>query len=232
MKSTPMMTAKVFLRKPLSKILRKTPLVKDIFSYYHFHTQVRKSLSDCKTVLDIGCGVYSYRDPDTGEKNFHSTGIDLYQESINESQERGIHDVYKKMNALDIDTTFGENAFDAVIALDLLEHLEKEDGHKLLEKMEYVAKKKVIIFTPNGFLPQGERYGNPHQEHLSGWTADEMKGLGYKVIGFGGWKWLRPINFNIRFKPEWFWWIISDVSQFFVRDIPAKSFCILCIKNK
>jgi REP element-mobilizing transposase RayT len=85
--------------------------------------------------------------------------------------------------------------------------------------MEKIAKKKVVIFTPNGFLAQGEYYNNPWQLHRSGWTAEEMKKRGYKVLGFGGAKILRP-TFEVRFSPKKLWWGISHVTELFVRDLP------------
>jgi hypothetical protein len=60
--------------------------------------------------------------------------------------------------------------------------------------MENVAKKKIIIFTPNGFLRQDEYDGDKLQIHKSGWTVDEFKKLGYEVKGINGWKPLRKKN--------------------------------------
>jgi hypothetical protein len=64
-------------------------------------------------------------------------------------------------------------------AADLIEHLGKEDGFRLLEHMELIARKVVVIVTPNGFIAQHLTDGNPLQIHRSGWTAHEMKALGY-----------------------------------------------------
>lgn len=217
---------KTFLRKQLTSI----PFIRNVFEYYHFHSQVRKALQDSYRVLDLGCGTYNYANPKTNQKKFYSVGIDIFQESIDESKALGLHDEYKLMNVMDIDTAFEKNYFDTVVALDLIEHLTKENSEQLLNKMEHIAR-KVIIFTPNGFVPQVEHYGNPFQVHLCGWTAQEMKQRGYNVIGFGGLKWFRSETFDLRFKPTWFWWILSDISQIFARNRPEKAFSILCIKN-
>ncbi|MCM8802024.1 MAG: SAM-dependent methyltransferase, partial [Candidatus Omnitrophica bacterium] len=109
-------------------------------------------------------------------------------------------------------------------------------GLELIEKMEKIAKKKVIIFTPNGFLPQKEYENNPWEVHRSGWTAEEMKKMGYKVIGISGWKslwkFLRGERAEIKLKPKWFWYLILDITQFFTKNHPEKAFQILCIKEK
>lgn len=212
----------------LKNILTKTPILSDIFRYYHFHSQVRKELQGCESVLDVGCGPNSTLR--VVSKDFYSVGIDAFESCIIESKKLGIHNENYVMDVMDIDTKFAENSFDCVVALDVIEHLEKKDGEELIAKMEKIAKKKVLIFTPTGFLPQGIHYGNPYQVHKSGWTPKEMKGRGYRVIGFGGLKLLRK-EAELRFKPLFFWFTVSHLSQVIVRNFPQLSFSILCVKN-
>ena len=52
---------------------------------------------------------------------------------------------------------FKRGQFDACIAIDVIEHLPKEEGLKLMEDMESIAKRKIIIFTPNGFFGRKNR---------------------------------------------------------------------------
>lgn len=212
------------------KKIKKIPIFKNIFEYYHFHSQLEKSLEGCKTVLDLGCGADS---PFSAiSKKFQSVGVDAFEPSIKKAKGLGIHNEYCLMDVMDIDKKFEPNSFDCVLLTDLIEHLEKKEGLELMKKMEKIASKKIVIFTPNGFLPQGEYDDNPFQVHKSGWSAKEMKSYGYKVIGFGGLKGLRTELAQIKFKPYFFWKIITELSEFFVRDIPKISFSILCIKTK
>lgn len=89
----------------------------------------------------------------------------------------------KIMNALDIPTVFGSQSFDVVQACEVIEHLDKADGWKLLHIMEETARKAILLTTPLGFQPRPASESlnpeNPHQTHLSGWTYTELEQLGY-----------------------------------------------------
>ena len=98
--------------------------------------------------------------------------------------------------------------------------------------MEAIAKERVVVFTPNGFLQQHEYDNNPKQVHKSGWYVDEMRNKGYRIIGIDGWKGLRGEYSKIRFWPERLWTTISDITQLFTRNHPEYAFEILCVKDK
>lgn len=151
--------------------------------------------------------------------------------SIEVSKRKCIHNEYFQMNVLDIDRNFAPKSIDCVVALDVIEHQKKEDGLLLLQKMENIARKKVIVFTPNGFVEQGDRFSNPWQVHLSGWDADEFRKRGYKVIGVNGYKSLRGQYAKVKYKPVPFWNFISDLSELFVRNQPEKAYQLLAIKR-
>ena len=83
---------------------------------------------------------------------------------------------------------FVDESFDLIIATDLIEHLEKEDGERLLKNLEILLKEKgiIVIFTPCGFLDsekyQAEIVGdNKLLIHRSGWEMSELRKMGYKV---------------------------------------------------
>jgi hypothetical protein len=80
---------------------------------------------------------------------------------------------------------FREKAFNIVLALDLVEHLKKEDSIKLISNMKKLAKRLVIITTPNGFTSGKVVNGNILQLHMCGYTIRELKQFGYKVRGIG-----------------------------------------------
>jgi hypothetical protein len=75
-----------------------------------------------------------------------------------------------------------EKSVDSVFLLDVIEHLEKEEGSRLLAATERITRGQIVVFTPLGFMPQ-PRTGAPDawglggdevQEHKSGWTPDDF----------------------------------------------------------
>lgn len=191
--------------------------------------ELEKATRGCESLLDVGCG--SSSPIKHFSKRLYAVGIDAFKPSISKSRKQKIHNKYYVMSVLDIGKKLKPKSFDCVLASDLIEHLTKKQGLSLIAQMERVARKKVIIFTPNGFLPQGEFEKNPWQVHKSGWAVNEMRKKGYKVIGISGWKPLRGEFAGVRFWPKYFWLLISDLTQLIVRGKPEKAFQILCVKE-
>ena len=209
------------MKKRIYKIYRK------IFPDYQM--KLNSLTKDCKSLLDIGCGDSS--PIQSFSKRMFCVGIDIFKPSIEKSRKKKIHKEYHKINYSNVEKLIKESSFDCVLASDFIEHLKKEEGYNLLKIMERLSKKKVIVFTPNGFLPTGEHEGNPWQVHKSGWTVKEMKDFGYKVYGINGLKGLRKGLAEIRFKPRFIWLLISNISQYYTWYNPKKAFHLLCVKE-
>lgn len=201
-----------------------------------FIIEIEKYLDSCETVLDVGCGDNS----PLGffEKKYKTLGIDGYKASVQLSKKKELHDDYIVGDIKKLTTLVKAKSFDAAIALDVIEHLEKEDGYKLLKDMERVAKKRVIIITPNGFVPQYNK-GNKLQAHLSGWSVDDFKKLGYKVEGIYGTKFcnvFRNEEAQLRFKPRILWtfvWgvIVEVTHHLYTKKNPERSIGLLAVKK-
>jgi SAM-dependent methyltransferase len=209
------------------------PVWRKVFSPMEAQFQSRLSAEIdgvCQSLLDVGCG---FNSPVQLLKKRPSpmVGVDAYAPVIEQSRARGLHDNYHVMNVLAIAERFPPRSFDCVLACDLIEHLKDEDALELMLQMERLARKKVIIFTPNGFLPQGEEYGNPLQRHLSGWTANQMAMRGYRVTGIRGLKCLRGEMAKIRWRPAALWYTISLLSQTFTERHPSLAFQLFCVKD-
>lgn len=188
---------------------------------------VLNELSGLNTILDVGCGSSS---PLRFKKNAHKVGIDICEKELLKSKNSHTHNEYRVMNALDIDTNFPPKSFDAVVALDVIEHFTKKEGLALIKKMERIARKKVIIFTPNGFVQQ-HADENRFQEHKSGWMVEDFKKLNYNVIGVNGLKSFRTELSKFRCGPYYFWLFISDATQAVTKHIPSCAFQLLATRK-
>ena len=102
---------------------------------------LQKELKDCRTVLDLGCGPSS---PIKSCKNVsYSVGVEPFLPYLRLSKKKGIHTKYIAKKIEDLD--FPRKSFDAVIMIEVLEHLPKNIGLEILKKASVWAKKKVII---------------------------------------------------------------------------------------
>ncbi len=98
------------------------------------------------------------------------------------------HELMAKIGIYDhLDHGFAETMghedgfFDLSIAQHVIEHCDKKKGLELLSNMERVTSGRVIICTPNGYTESGPLDGNVHNNHLSGWSAEDCEVLGYKT---------------------------------------------------
>lgn len=189
-----------------------------------------KELKDCSSVLDLGCGPHSPlgRIKHELKPDLYSVGVDDFDPYLEKNKLEQIHTKYVKSNIFDID--FPEKSFDCIILMDVIEHFEKEDFLKLLPKLEKISK-KIIIMTPNGFVPQEEYDGNEYQIHKSGWTVEDMSKLGFKCVGVLGLKYLRGELAATRIRPALIGNMISNMTEPFVYRNPKIAYHLLCVKN-
>jgi len=200
---------------------------------------LRKNLEDCESVLDLGCGPSS---PLQYCKNVkYSVGVDIFQPYLEESKRRKIHTEYIEKEIEEVD--FPQKSFDAVILIEVLEHLSEEKGYEILKKARKWARKKILVSTPNGFVFQGERDGNPKQKHLSGWDLQKMRSLGFRCWGLAGFKFFHQgtesdipatesdFTASIRFRPKVFWFTVAAISQLITYYFPSLAFGLFCVKN-
>jgi predicted TPR repeat methyltransferase len=193
-----------------------------------YQRELRRAARGCRTLLDIGCGPNS---PLRGvaRRMESSVGLDAFAPALEESRARKIHTTHILGDARKLNEMFEPKSFDCVAATDLIEHLEKDEGFELLRAMERIARRRIIIFTPSGFLPQESFGGNDFQRHRSGWSVDEMRDLGFEVRGINGWKPLRGERALVR-RPRFLWEPVSFLSQPLVLRRPQHAFQLLCVK--
>ena len=197
-------------------------IYKKLFSTFY----LKRELSNCYSVLDLGCGSNS----SIQYCNIpFSVGVEIFEPYLEESRKKKIHNKYIKEDIRKID--FEPKSFDAVVALDVIEHLTKEEGYRLIKNMERWARKKIIVFVPNGYVKQSEYEGNQFQQHKCGWVVKELEDLGFKTYGINGLKKLRDSEGSIRYRPKLLWCRISDLTQKIAYYYPKIAFQILAVKE-
>jgi len=147
------------------------------FIPWSYQNTIRRNLED-GDVLDIACGngnAFSCFIRNRKPTHPIRVGGDISLSDLKLAKGRSIYTDCVLCNMREL--PFREKSFDIVLSSQSLEHIQKQEGLKLIEEMERIGRKQVIIGTPNGFLAA--------EGHLCGWSADELKALGYKVFGCG-----------------------------------------------
>lgn len=198
--------------------------------YNQFINTLFQETKDCNSLLDIGCG-FNLPIKKVTSRMVQSVGLDVFEPSLEKAKTHSTHSEFVLEDVKVYLEKMPDKSFDCVMALDLIEHLEKNQGYWLIEQMERLSRKKVILFTPNGFVPQRPYDNNPWQEHVSGWSMEEMKEKGFSIFGFGGYKNWRGERFSIIKKPRIFWKYVSFYSQIYFYRSPIKAYSILCVKR-
>jgi hypothetical protein len=191
--------------------------------------KLNHELRNCQNFVELGCGVKS---PVIDcIKTIFSVGIDRHLPSLLANKKSGYFKDYilADLNHLPLK----KNSFDCIAAFDVIEHLTKHQAKMLIENMEEISKKKIILLTPNGFNPKGHlEDDSPLQIHRSGWTMDEISNRGYVVFGIDGVRRLRGEQASATIKPQIVGSFLSRLSDPFVFRCPSTAFALLCIKNK
>jgi len=144
---------------------------------------IQEEIMAIDTVLDFGCGIMT-QSKDLNCKTM--VGVDIWGQYLDALKNKfTVLKVNLSKEQLDI---FVDNSFDVVLLLDIVEHFDKSIAINLIKQAERIARKKVIIYTPSGFLKQekspNSTWGanNPYQKHRCGFKAEELESMGYEVI--------------------------------------------------
>jgi len=84
-------------------------------------------------------------------------------------------------DALHILPTIGADTYELVIAIDILEHFEAQDGLRFLEQLRRVSSKYVLVSTPK-VVHRQTVFANPYENHRSKWSRDQLSDAGYDRI--------------------------------------------------
>ncbi len=70
---------------------------------------------------------------------------------------------------------------ETIFLLDVIEHMDKDTGLKVIDLMKAVATRQIVVYTPFGFMEQNEdAWGmgeHDLQTHRSGWYPEDFPGF-------------------------------------------------------
>lgn len=94
------------------------------------------------------------------------------------------HKIYDKLVKHYLPTLpFVDKSIDFLICTEVIEHLDKDKGKKLLSEIDRVCRGRALVTTPNIFFDTEP--GEEEDAHHSLWTPEDFKKRGYKVCGLG-----------------------------------------------
>lgn len=159
----------------LEKLSRRLPLG---LGRTHARTIAKLLDKDAASCLDVGCGRGAFQ----SLADRRSVGCDIYAPNLGIARSKGY---YADVLQCDVrHLPFGAKTFDAALCVEVIEHLDKQEGFALVRRLEEIARRQVIITTPWGYCPLEERHDNPHLNHVSGWLPQEFEAMGYRVYPF------------------------------------------------
>ena len=169
--------------KFMNKLIEIALAVRPYTPFIVLNTVRRMIDSEGQSLLDIGCGDGRMMRALLKGKKLTSIGADIYYPSLKECRNQSTHDGYVLSDAQK--TPFKNDSFDIVLAIEVVEHMRKEEGIRSIKTWEKIACRQIIITTPIGECPVQAKDGSPYDEHKSTWYPVEFRELGYKVRGHG-----------------------------------------------
>ena len=154
--------------------------------YYPDESSILSSIDDLiketEIILDVGCGIVPI--------NYFRPKLHIMVEpwkeyadilSCRHGDDKSV--LIIKLGALEALSALQTRSIDSIFLIDVIEHLDKDTGLKVIEEIERVARQQAVIFTPLGFMPQHVESeekdawglsGGEMQEHKSGWLPNDF----------------------------------------------------------
>ncbi len=154
-----------------------------------YPAEIKKFMPKNSTVLDVGCGDGHLAQWINYFGEYKIVGVDINKQDLEIARKRItrhnkpifesllMEDLTKKMPL--------KKKFDIVLCSQVVEHLEKNNALELIQKIEKLAKKRIIVATINGFFQFNHRIPGKYDNHLSGWSANDFTVRGYHIQGSG-----------------------------------------------
>ncbi len=118
-----------------------------------------------KTILDCGCGVGRWGELLNGKRDV--VGVDVYKPYLKKAK---AHEDVILASLTNLPLKKG--VFDCAIAVEVIEHLDKQRGSKFLADLKSLVRGKIILTTPKTFFDVQTTVDS--ERHLSFWTRNEI----------------------------------------------------------
>ena len=134
------------------------------------------------SVLDLGMGCGNYgRVLRRAGVAAELTGVEVWPEYRNPRWER-YYDHSLQADVREFLSTVDLASYDVLLLIDVLEHMERDEGQRVLDQMRKVARVGFVISTPISRYPQPGWYGNPHEVHRYFWSDEELREQGLECV--------------------------------------------------
>lgn len=93
--------------------------------------------------------------------------------------------IYDEVLVGDMLTFTGWSEFDVVILGDVLEHVKRKDGLRLIAELRRSTARVYLTIPISECVQNGAVYKNPHESHLDQWTDEELEEEGWERLHKG-----------------------------------------------
>jgi 2-polyprenyl-3-methyl-5-hydroxy-6-metoxy-1,4-benzoquinol methylase len=119
------------------------------------------------------------RKRERSEWNIIIDGIEAFQDYITPVHDYAYNNIYIG-DALQVLPRLTSN-YDMVLAIDILEHFDKEDGKRFIEMLKTICTNHVLVSTPKDFVEQ-KIDANPYENHRSCWSLADLQACGFTTV--------------------------------------------------
>lgn len=148
-------------------------------------------------ILDVGCGfgkwghlcLTNYWETHNYVPGIRPeiSGCDGYAPNVELAQASGAYKECRLVNFPPL--PYESESFDTVLVIEVVEHLKAEQAAQLIAEAKRIARKRVIVSTPNfpDFRAGHQTITgmNNLDSHLSYWSRLQLKKLGFRLYGVG-----------------------------------------------
>lgn len=154
------------------------------------YTFVQKATENGESLLSLCCGIGLELN---GLNTQDITAVDVVPQYLFQVAHMYPNIKVVESDALEYTRTQPDNSVDVISIIDGIEHMTKGIGLNLITEMKRVARREILLFTPQGHEDGGYLKNEPHnawgiegadehQTHKSGWSALELKDLGFDML--------------------------------------------------